>query len=160
MSDAAEFAIRAAAFWRERGGRMTPVREMLCRAIEHSEGAFVADELLERARKLDRGISSASVYRALSDLVEAGLLREIRGPRDQRSFVRAGTPQAKVGHVVCTDCHRVIPLEDECVPLREAAMLKRMGFAAGGMHLRIEAACESMKRCGTCEKRCPSPDSE
>ena len=117
MSSPVDFATRAAAFWRERGGRMTPVREMLCRAIEGSEGAFIAEELLERARKLDRGISSASVYRALSDLVEAGLLREIRGPREMRSFVTAGPSHSTVGHVVCADCHRVIPLEDECAGL-------------------------------------------
>ncbi|MGC4013841.1 MAG: transcriptional repressor [Luteolibacter sp.] len=160
MNEASDFATRAAAFWRDRGGRMTPVREVLCRAIVASEKAFVAEELLERARKLDRGISCASVYRALSDLVEAGLLREIRGPRDQRSFVAAGLPQAPVGHVVCSDCRRVIPLEDECVPLREAAMLKRMGFASGGMHLRIEASCESMKRCGTCENQAAATGTE
>lgn len=160
MNESSEFATRAAAFWRERGGRMTPVREVLCRVIVDSEKAFVADELLDRARKLDRGISCASVYRALSDLVEAGLLREIRGERDQRSFVMAGLKHAAIGHVVCSDCRRVIPLEDECVPLREAAMLKRLGFAAGGMHLRIEASCESMKRCGICENRSAATGTE
>lgn len=160
MEEVADLAVTAARFWRERGGRMTPVREVICKSIADRNEPFVADELLELARKLDRGISSASVYRTLSDLVEAGLLKEIRGPRDQRSFVPAGTSSASVGHVVCSDCHRIIPLDDECVPLREGAMLKRMGFSSGGMHLRIEAACESLKRCGTCENRCASPETE
>lgn len=147
-----DFSQRAASFWRERGGRMTPVREILCRAIFKGATTFTAEDLLDRGRKLDRGISSASVYRTVADLVVAGLLREIRNQRDQRSFVVVeDAAQTPVGHVVCADCQKVIPLDDECAPLREGAMLKRMGFSAGGMHLQIEASCESMQRSGTCE---------
>jgi Fur family ferric uptake transcriptional regulator len=147
-----EFSHRAASFWRERGGRMTPVREILCKAIVKGAPTFTAEDLLDRGRKLDRGISSASVYRTVADLVVAGLLREIRNHRDQRSFIVVDQAESTpVGHVVCADCQKVIPLDDECVSLREGAMLKRMGFSSGGMHLQIEASCESMQKSGVCE---------
>lgn len=147
-----EFIARADGFWRDRGGRMTVVREMICRELGERSSAFTADELWQEVRKKDPGISMASIYRTLTDLVEAGLLREIRGPRDQRSFVKSDSPAATSGHLICKDCHRIVPLDDGCLVLREGAMIRGLGFDTAGMHLQIEAECESLKRCGTCDK--------
>ena len=145
------FTSRADAFWRERGGRMTVVRERICNAVTARKAAFIADELWHEVRKMDPGISMASIYRTLTDLVEAGLLREIRGPRDQRSFVKSESPSAASGHLICKDCRRIVPLEDGCLALREGAVIRGLGFDTAGMQLQIEADCESLKRCGTCE---------
>jgi Fur family ferric uptake transcriptional regulator len=145
------FTARANDFWRDRGGRMTVVREMVCGAVVARPTAFVAEELWQEVRRKDPGISMASIYRTLTDLVEAGLLREIRGSRDQRSFVKADSPAATSGHLICKDCHRIVPLDDGCLALREGAMIRGLGFDTAGMHLQIEAECESLKRCGTCE---------
>lgn len=148
-----DFTARADEFWRDRGGRMTVVREMICRVVGERGAAFVAEELWQEVRRIDPGISMASIYRSLTDLVEAGLLREIRGPSDQRSFVKTDSPTATSGHLICKDCHRIVPLDDGCLALREGAMIRSLGFDTAGMHLQIEAECESMKRSGTCEKR-------
>lgn len=153
MVPADDFTRQAVGFWQERGGRMTVVREIICRSIANRNSAFVAEELWQEARKHDRGISMASVYRALVDLVEAGLLREIHGPSEQRSFVKSASTAAATGHLICKDCHRIVPLSDGCLALREGAMIRGLGFQTGGMHLQIEAACESLKRSGTCENR-------
>lgn len=153
MVPADDFARRAAAFWQEKGGRMTIVRRIICRSIAARDSAFVAEEMWQEARKHDRGISMASVYRTLADLIEAGLLREIHGPSEQRSFVKSASTAAATGHLICKDCHRIVPLSDDCLALREGAMIRGLGFQTGGMHLQIEAACESLQRCGTCENR-------
>ncbi len=145
------FTLRATAYWQERGGRMTVVREIICRSINSQNSDFDAEELWQVARKIDRGISMASIYRTLTDLVEADLLREIHGPRDQRAFVKAESTAAASGHLICKDCHRIVALNNDCLALREGAMIRGMGFETGGMQLQIEAACESLKRCGICE---------
>ncbi|MES2922206.1 MAG: transcriptional repressor [Verrucomicrobiota bacterium] len=152
-----DFARQATEFWQERGGRMTVVRQIICQTITGRESTFVAEGLWNEARKHDRGISMASVYRTLTDLVEAGLLREIHVPGDQRSFVKSASTAATSGHLICKDCHRIVPLSDGCLALREGAMIRNLGFQTGGMHLQIEAACESLQRCGTCENRVDSP---
>ena len=144
---------QATAFWEQRGGRMTVVRRIICQTIADHELAFTAEELWHDVKKQDRGISMASVYRALADLVEAGLLREIHGQREQRSFVKSTSAAATTGHLICKDCHRIVPLNDECLALREGAMIRGLGFQTGGMRLQIEAACESLKRCGTCDNK-------
>jgi Fur family ferric uptake transcriptional regulator len=136
---------------------MTVVREIICRSIADRSTAFIADELWVEVRKHDRGISIASIYRTLTDLVQAGLLREIHGPRDERAFVKSASTAATSGHLICKDCHRIVPLSDDCLALREGAMIRGLGFETGGMHLQIEAACESLKRCGTCENHDDPP---
>jgi len=65
---------------------MTQVRVILCQVMAARTSAFVAEEVGEWAREIDRGISSASVYRALSDLVAAGLLAEIEAPSERRRY--------------------------------------------------------------------------
>src|SRR6478735_10249741 len=146
-----DFIRKAHDHWHERGGRMTVVREIICQSITARDSAFVAEELWQEARKQDPGISMASIYRTLTDLVEAGLLHEIHGPRDQRSFVKSTSAAATTGHLICKDCRRIIPLNDDCLALREGAMIRGLGFHPDGMHLQIEAECESLKRCGVCE---------
>jgi Fur family ferric uptake transcriptional regulator len=145
------FVIQADAYWKQRGKRMTVAREIICQSIAGRDTAFVAEEIWNEARKQDRGISIASIYRALADLVQAGLLREIHGPRDERSYVKSTSTAATSGHLICKYCHRIVPLSDDCLALREGAMIRKLGFETSGMKLQIEATCESMKRCGTCE---------
>ncbi len=145
------FLAKALSYWREKGGRMTIVRDIISKTVGGSGSAFVADELWLQVRKIDPTISMASIYRTLADLVDAGLVREIHGQRDQRSFVKEEADESATGHVICKDCHRIIPLNNDCLALREGAKLRSLGFATHGMHLQIEAACESLKQSGVCD---------
>lgn len=157
-SPADDFAVQAGSWWQQRGGRMTVVREVICRSIADRTSSFIAEQLWQETRRHDPGISITSIYRTLTDLVQAGLLREIHGPREERAFVKSVSTTATSGHLICKDCHRIVPLSDDCLALREGAMIRGMGFETGGMHLQIEATCESLKRCGTCENRDSSLD--
>ncbi|NJM37947.1 MAG: transcriptional repressor [Akkermansiaceae bacterium] len=153
-TDAIErFVQHARDFWSANGMRMTLLRKIICRTIAGQDAPFVADGLWLDARKKDRGISLSSVYRTLADLVEANLLHEIHNPSKQRTFVKADSSVSSTAHLVCADCHRVIPLNDECLALRQEALLKQLGFETSGIHLHIEAACESLRRCGVCENQ-------
>jgi Fur family transcriptional regulator, ferric uptake regulator len=146
-----DFTRQALGFWQERGGRMTVVREIICKAIATRDSAFVTEDLWKEVRKHDPGISMASVYRTVADLLEAKLLQEIRGPREHRSFVKSGSAEAATGHLICKDCRRILPLDAGCLALREGAVIRGLGFQTAGMHLQIEAGCDALKRCGTCE---------
>jgi Fur family transcriptional regulator, ferric uptake regulator len=145
-----DFTQQASAFWKSRGGRLTVVREIICQCIGTRNDAFVAEDLWQETRKLDPGISISSIYRTLADLVEGELLKEIRSHGEHRRFMKSSSAAA-TGHLICKDCRRVIPLQDQCLALREGALIRGLGFQTGGMHLQIEAACESLSRCGSCE---------
>lgn len=152
-----DFTLQAREFWQSRGGRLTYLRKLICQVIGEKNSPFIAEELWQETRKQDPSISISSIYRTLTDLVQADLLREIHGPRDERSYVKFASASASSGHLICKDCHRIVPLSADCLALREGAMIRGLGFETGGMHLQIEAVCESLKRCGTCENRGESP---
>ena len=62
---------------REAGLRVTQQRMALLSILMDAADHPNADELLARARDLDDSMSLATVYRTLSALVEAGLIRKL-----------------------------------------------------------------------------------
>ena len=141
------------AYWQKQGSRRTQVRETLCRVIAAQTDPFTAEELLAKARKVDRVISYASVYRTLASLVAGGLLREAPGARGNRCYTIATAPGGGMTNIICTDCEQVVPLADECLPLREGFLAKQLGFIPSRMNLRIEASCEELRQNGSCQRR-------
>lgn len=67
----------------DRGIRLTRQRRIVLTEMERSAGHPTADDLSRRVKK--RGVSQATVYRALASLTAAGVLAEIHlasgGPR-------------------------------------------------------------------------------
>jgi Fur family transcriptional regulator, ferric uptake regulator len=144
------FVEAARRYWRERKRPWTLVRALLCRHLAEAEGAVNAEELLRRARLEDRQISRASVYRFLADLREAGLVRAVPTAGDEQAFVVVRAASDGISSIVCLDCDRTVPLEDQCLPLREGFLARRQGFTPTTMKLEIRAHCER-KRAGECE---------
>ena len=138
--------------WLKTGSRRSQVRDILARLIAAQSSPFTADQLLAWARAVDRLISQASVYRTLASLVEGGLVREAPGPHNLRCYAPSDAPGGGVGNIVCTDCDQVVPLADECLPLREGFLARQLGFNPKKMTLRIEASCEELRRLGSCHR--------
>lgn len=148
----------AEVFWRSKGQRTTVVRRIVSRHALSSLEPFDAEGLLAAVRVEDRAVSLASVYRALADLVAAGLLRAMAGgPGERHHYVVADTPAAGLSHIVCTDCEQVLPLADPCLPLREGALARGQGFTPRSMSLRVEASCDQFHATGVCPRNSPAP---
>lgn len=147
---------QAAEYWRGQGSRLTHVRQVVCRQAFLSTAPFDAEALLLRSRAVDKAISLASVYRTLGQLVSADLLRSVPGSHGERHYTVVDAPAAGVSHIVCVDCHRVLPLPDPCLPLREGALARQHGFNPQSMTLRVEATCNELRETGTCARRPPA----
>lgn len=148
---------QAAEHWRGLGSRLTHVRRVVCQEAFACTAPFDAEDLLARARAVDKAISLASVYRTLGQLVSADLLRSVPGSHGERHYTVVDAPAAGVSHIVCVDCHRVLPLPDPCLPLREGALARQHGFNPQAMTLRVEATCNEFRATGACARRSPGP---
>lgn len=148
----AALVAQAAEHWRTQGSRITHVRRIVCEQAFASLSPFDAETLLVRARAVDRAISLASVYRTLSQLVACDLLRSVPGTHGERHYTVVDAPAAGMSHIVCTDCDRIFPLPDPCLPLREGALARQHGFHPQSMTLRVEASCEEYRRNGSCTR--------
>jgi Fur family transcriptional regulator, ferric uptake regulator len=153
-------AIRA---WQQNGSRRTFVREVLCDAIAQLESPFTAETLLPIARRRDRGISMASVYRTLGDLTSFGLLHETRGAQNEMCF--STVDPAKFNEVpnsatvVCRDCGHLHQVADPCLAMREGPLAQQAGFKLRKLDLRMEADCTTLHQTGSCHRR-PKPTAD
>lgn len=132
------------------GLRRTKQRETIVEAAFATDDHFNAEELLEKARKLDRTVSRATVYRTLQLLVDCGLLREVDLGRDQTYYDPNFLDKPQHNHLICLDCDRVVEFEDEHSGLLHDCITRRLGFQPQMKAMRIEAHCDEFARSGHC----------
>ena len=136
-----------------KGLRRTKPRDVIIQAAFATTEHFTADELIDMARKLDRSVSRATVYRTLTLLVECGLLREIDLGRDVTYYDPNFLEKPQHNHLICLDCDKVVEFEDEHIALLEDCITRRLGFKPTTKSIRIEAQCEELARSGHCKSR-------
>lgn len=135
------------------GLRQTQTRETLLRAVLSFSRPFDAETLLHRAQEIDGSISMPTVYRNLPFLIKTGLIREVdlRNGRQSYEFhLKDSVPSA--GYIVCSDCKKVIDVQDDCLKLREAYLAHTLGFVPKKSDLRIEASCKQLHETGHCDR--------
>ncbi len=117
----AEFALsRLADAGYRRGGARTAVVEALA---EH-DCAVTALDLEDELRRSAAEVGRASVYRALEQLEQLGLVQRIEVCRGTAGYERVDPTGHHHHHAICRDCGRMVPFED---PNLERALGKVAG---------------------------------
>lgn len=136
-----------------KGLRRTRQRDVIVEAAFSTDEHFNADELHDRAKRIDRTVSRATVYRTLGLLVESGLLREIDLGRGQMCYDPNFLDKPEHNHLICADCDRVVEFEDEHIAVLEDCITRRLGFSPASKSIRIVAKCDRLARTGLCDHR-------
>ncbi len=138
-------------FIRRKGLRRTVQREQIVDIVFSRDEHFTAEELFERVRKVDSETSRATIYRTLSLLVEADLLRQIDLGENQVTYDPNFLDKPSHNHLLCTDCGRVVEFEDEHVDNLIGSVSRDLGFKAVRQSIKIEANCEELRLKGRCK---------
>ncbi len=138
-------------FIRRKGLRRTGQRDYIISEVFSRDEHFTADELFERVRKSSSDISRATVYRTLSLLVEANLLREIDLGENQTTYDPNFLDKPTHNHLVCIDCGKVVEFEDDHIETLNDCVTRRLGFRPVLQSLKIEASCEQLRLKGICQ---------
>lgn len=96
-------------------------------------GHLSAEEVFQRARIQLPELSRATVYNALGELAESGLLGVVEGP-GPRQFDANVSPHH---HFRCRNCHTLQDIEPESVELS----LRDRGFEVEHAHVLLEGLC-------------------
>ena len=119
--------------------RFTEQQRDLVRHIFAKHKHFDTDELLADLKQASRAISRATVYRTLSKLVEAGLLRRIEiGSRTVYDH-DYGYPQHE--HMVCSRCGKMIEFQHDAIEASVKEIASQYGFRAVGFDLVVRGTC-------------------
>lgn len=142
-------------YLQSKGKRTTSQRRALVDHVFARHDHFDADELIDQLNRKARGgerVSRATVYRALDELVEAGLLRKMT--LGSRAVYEPDYGYPQHDHLHCTECDGLIEFRsDELLALREA-VAREHGFRVTGHRLTISGLC---KGCASKRHRRPSP---
>jgi Fur family ferric uptake transcriptional regulator len=128
-----------------RGKRITQQRRILVEQIASRHEHFDADQLLlDLAREsAGRKVSRPTVYRTLTEMVEAGLLRKmVLGGRAVYEH-DYGYPQHD--HLHCTECNKLIEFSsDELLKIQDA-VARQHQFRVTGHRLIISGICSQCR---------------
>ena len=140
-------------FLESKGLRKTSQRDAIIEAAFSTTEHYTADDLLVMAKKVDRSVSRATVYRTLPLLVESGMLREMDFGRDHKFYDPNYVDHPNHNHLICLDCAKIIEFEDVHIDTLENCISKRLGFSPQGKVVRIEAHCDEFRATGACRRR-------
>jgi Fur family ferric uptake transcriptional regulator len=117
----AEYALaRLAEAGYRRGGARTAVVE----ALEGHDCAVTALDLDAELNRHQPPVGRASVYRALEQLEQLGLVQRVEVCRGTAGYERIDPTGHHHHHAICRDCGRMVPFED---PSLERALDKVAG---------------------------------
>ncbi len=134
-----EYALRtlSAAGYR-RGGARRAVIETLGR----QRCAVTAIEIDQDLRRRRPGVGRASVYRALEQLEQLGLIQRLEVARGSASYERVESSGEHHHHAICRNCGRVVPFEDPSLELAINRVAAEVRFNLSEHDVVLRGLCE------------------
>lgn len=135
----AEHALRTL---REAGYRRGGARTAVVEALARHDCAVTALELDDELRRRKPAVGRASVYRALEQLEQLGLLRRLEVSRGTAGYERIEPTGEHHHHAICRDCGRMVPFEDPSLERAIDRVSGRMSFDAAEHEVVIRGRCD------------------
>ena len=102
-----------------------------------------AQTLHQRLRRRRQRVGLATVYRALHDFAEAGVVDALPHSPGEACYRLCG--EGHHHHLVCTSCHRVVEIGDCRVGGWLDQVAAAEGFVATGHSLEVVGLCEACR---------------
>lgn len=133
-------------FLQSRGKRVTQQRRTIVERVFSHHDHFDADDLIEQLRQSsdDRAVSRPTVYRTLSELVDAGLLRKMM--LHERSVYEHDYGYPQHDHLHCEKCDKLIEFSSDEVKEIRDAVAREHQFRVLGHRLIISGVCAECSR--------------
>lgn len=135
-ADHAHATLRAAGL--RRGGARTAVIE----ALAGHDCTVTALELDDELSRSEPRVGRASIYRALEQLEQLGLVRRIEMTRGTAGYERIEPDGHHHHHVICTSCGRTESFEDRELERTIARISREVPFAISEHEVVLRGLCE------------------
>jgi Fur family ferric uptake transcriptional regulator len=124
--------------------KVTGERMKIIEHVFERHNHFEADQLLQSMRDRGMRVSRPTVYRTLSLLVEAGLLRELRFGRRSAFEHSYGYPQHE--HLYCDQCGSVTEFMSEDLNRLQDEICLKNGFQADHRQFIVYGVCAACRQ--------------
>lgn len=122
-----------------RGGARVAVIELLAEQPCAMNALEIEDEL----RKAGESVARASIYRALEQLEDLGLIRRVEVGKGTASYEPVDPEGHHHHHFVCNRCGRVFPFEDRELERAISKVERNSAFAGTEHEVTIRGSCPS-----------------
>jgi Fur family ferric uptake transcriptional regulator len=130
-----------------KGIRLTRQRRVLVQVIENARRHLDADEILERAQKIDSNITRVTVYRTIDLLKRHRLIDELDllHLRGDRHYYESHGPRDHI-HVACLRCGKVREFESELYETLKKQISKDCGIDITVTRTEVGGICEECRK--------------
>src|SRR3984885_1546303 len=130
-----------------KGIRLTRQRRVLVQVIENARRHLDADEILERAQKIDSNITRVTVYRTIDLLKRHRLIDELDllHLRGDRHYYESHGPRDHI-HVACLRCGKVREFESELYEALKKQISKDCGIDITVTRTEVGGICDECRR--------------
>ena len=136
---------------RPRAQRLTGPRRELVKYVFAQHHHFTTEQLLRDLQNAGLHISRATVYRTLTKLVDAGLLRKLELGSDTYYDHDYGYPQHE--HLLCEHCKRLIEFQHPAIEAAIEGICEEHQFQATGHTLIVRGVCSECNRARATKRR-------
>lgn len=128
-----------------RGHRSGGARASVIDALAGGEGCCTAAELTASLRDGGGRVATASVYRALAALQDAGVLHASDLGGGERRFELVHADGAHHHHLVCRRCERMVPFSDDALERAIHAVEHRLGARIDVHEVTLHGLCRECR---------------
>jgi Fur family ferric uptake transcriptional regulator len=128
------------------GYRRGGARAAVIDALSEQDCAITALELEEKLRRRDEGVGRASIYRALEQLEQLGLLQRLEVCRGTAGYERVDPTGHHHHHAICRDCGRMVPFEDSGLERALEHVAGEMSFDVTEHDVVLRGRCDRCAR--------------
>jgi Fur family ferric uptake transcriptional regulator len=112
------------------GKRITPQRKLILEVLAQSDVHLDANDIFERARRVDRRLSLSTIYRTLNAFKETGVVRELHLDQEHHHYELDAKDEHS--HLVCLECGRVTEVASDAFSEAAEATAESLGFELTG----------------------------
>ena len=127
---------------RDRGGRVTPQRLVINRALRQLDTHASAEQVATAVARELPGVSVPTVYATLELLADLGLARRVTVAR---GAVLYDPRTDDHHHAVCTRCGRVTDLSADVDPAKALRAARRQGCDPARVELVVTGLCDACR---------------
>ena len=144
--NANQYVGRLEAELENRGIRLTRQRRVIVQVVDSAQRHLDADEILERAKKLDPGVHRVTVYRTLDLLKRHGLIDELDllHLRGDRHYYESHGPRDHI-HVACLRCGKVREFESVLYEKLKRQIERECGIRIQMSRTEVGGYCNSCR---------------
>ena len=142
--NANQYVGRLEAELEKRGVRLTRQRRVIVQVVDTAQRHLDADEILERAHKIDSGVHRVTVYRTIDLLKRHGLIDELDllHLRGDRHYYESHGPRDHI-HVACLRCGKVREFESGLYEKLKKQIERECGIRIQVSRTEVGGYCEA-----------------